>query len=103
MVYFWKRGECMKHLLVVEDEFDIQELLQNYLEHAGYQVSVAEDGVQALELFHKGSYDLVPVSYTHLSSSHQVYTTKSLISLENSPRSFQIKLIIDKISVCEIM
>ena len=59
MVYFWKRGECMKHLLVVEDEFDIQELLQNYLEHAGYQVSVAEDGVQALELFHKGSYDLV--------------------------------------------
>ena len=27
--------------------------------YAGYQVSVAEDGVQALELFHKGSYALV--------------------------------------------
>lgn len=49
----------MAHLLVVEDEYDIQELLLNYLENSGYQVTIAKDGVEALEFFHKGSYDLV--------------------------------------------
>ena len=28
----------MLRILVVEDDFDIQELLQNYLENEGYQV-----------------------------------------------------------------
>lgn len=49
----------MAHLLVVEDEYDIQELLLNYLENSGYQVTIAKDGVEALEFFYKGSYDLV--------------------------------------------
>lgn len=49
----------MAHLLVVEDEYDIQELLLNYLENSGYQVTIAKDGVEALEFFHKGGYDLV--------------------------------------------
>ena len=35
----------MKHILIVEDEPDIQELLRTYLEDAGYQTAVAEDGV----------------------------------------------------------
>ena len=35
----------MKHILIVEDEPDIQELLRTYLEDAGYQTAVAGDGV----------------------------------------------------------
>ena len=49
----------MKQLLVVEDEPDIQELLQNFLEAAGYQVVVAGDGVAALTCFQQQVFDLV--------------------------------------------
>ena len=37
----------MQKILVVEDDFDIQELLQNFLQEAGYEVVVAHDGVEA--------------------------------------------------------
>ena len=33
----------MQRILVVEDDFDIQELLQNFLQEAGYEVAVAND------------------------------------------------------------
>lgn len=49
----------MKHLLVVEDEPDIQELLQNFLEAAEYRVTLADDGVEALTYFQQDAYDLV--------------------------------------------
>ncbi|MDE7243520.1 MAG: response regulator [Oscillospiraceae bacterium] len=49
----------MAHILIVEDDFDIQELLQNYLENEGYQVTIASDGEEALEKFHQESADLI--------------------------------------------
>ena len=49
----------MKHILIVEDEPDIQELLRTYLEDAGYQTAVAGDGVVALTLFGSQHFDLV--------------------------------------------
>ena len=49
----------LKKILVVEDEEDIQELLCTYLCDAGYEVSAACDGVQAIEKFHRGAFDLV--------------------------------------------
>ena len=49
----------MKHILIVEDELDIQELLRTYLEDAGYGTSVAGDGVAALSMFHAQPFDLV--------------------------------------------
>ena len=49
----------MKHILVVEDEPDIQELLCACLRDAGYQVSEALDGVEALALFQSRPLDLV--------------------------------------------
>lgn len=47
----------MQRILVVEDDFDIQELLQNFLQEAGYEVAVANDGVEALSLFAGERYD----------------------------------------------
>ena len=38
----------MQRILVVEDDFDIQELLQNFLQEAGYEVATANDGIEAL-------------------------------------------------------
>ena len=49
----------MNRILIVEDEPDIQELLSAYLQQAGYQTSLAGDGVEALELFRSASFDLV--------------------------------------------
>ena len=49
----------MQKILVVEDDFDIQELLQNFLQEAGYEVAVANDGVEALSLFAGERYDLI--------------------------------------------
>ena len=49
----------MKHILIVEDEPDIQELLCAYLRDAGYGTTAAGDGVAALELFQSRTFDLV--------------------------------------------
>ena len=45
----------MKRILVIEDEPDIQEMLCAYLRDAGYSVSAASDGIQAMDCFHRES------------------------------------------------
>ena len=49
----------MYRILIVEDDFDISELLQSWLTEAGYQTAEAEDGLKALEVFESGQFDLV--------------------------------------------
>ena len=49
----------MQKLLVVEDDLDIQELLQNFLQEAGYRVTAANDGVEAVSLFSGSPFDLI--------------------------------------------
>ncbi|MDA7676586.1 response regulator transcription factor [bacterium] len=48
-----------KHILVVEDEPDTAELLEFHLENAGYKVTIAEDGYEALKKIHKLRPDLL--------------------------------------------
>ena len=49
----------MAKILIVEDDLDIQELLQNFLQEAGYEVSIANDGVEAVSLFSTAHFDLI--------------------------------------------
>ena len=49
----------MDRILVVEDDFDIAEMLQTWLMEAGYGVEVAGDGLRALDAFAVGRFDLV--------------------------------------------
>ena len=49
----------MTRILVVEDEPDIQELLCAYLRGSGYEVGQALDGVEALDKFRRGRFELV--------------------------------------------
>ena len=49
----------MERILVVEDDFDIAEMLQTWLMEAGYGVEVAWDGLRALDAFAAGRFDLV--------------------------------------------
>ena len=44
-------GEAAKRILVVDDQIDNQLLLQRLLQNAGFQVEVAVDGAQAVEMF----------------------------------------------------
>ena len=46
-------------VLIVEDDHNIAELLQMYLEKAGYDVTVAGDGIQGLTAFRTNQPDLV--------------------------------------------
>jgi len=47
------------HVLVIDDDDDIRELLRELLERAGHQVSVAPDGHAGLRELYAGSVDLV--------------------------------------------
>ena len=49
----------MKHILIIEDEEQVQGLLRTMLENAGYAVSVAGDGVAGLAAFRQNRADLV--------------------------------------------
>ena len=49
----------MERILVVEDDFDIAEMLQTWLMEAGYGVELAQDGLRALDVFAAGRFDLV--------------------------------------------
>ncbi len=48
-----------KHILIIEDEIDIQNVLKAFLEEAGYSIDTASDGIEGMTAFHKGQYDLV--------------------------------------------
>lgn len=49
----------MAHLLVVDDEENIRQLLKMEFEEMGHTVSTAVNAEQALEIFQKGGIDLV--------------------------------------------
>lgn len=49
----------MQRIMVVEDDFDIQELLKNFLQEAGYVVVTAGDGAEAMTLFLNNQFDLI--------------------------------------------
>lgn len=59
MIYSNMEVLLMAKILIVEDDLDIQELLQNFLQEAGYEVSIANDGVEAVSLFSTAHYDLI--------------------------------------------
>ncbi len=49
----------MQHILVVEDDLDIQELLKNFLQEVGYEITIASDGMEAIVLFSSMHFDLI--------------------------------------------
>ena len=51
--------DIMKKILIVEDDLDIQEMIQFFLEDQNYQVCVAEDGVEGVAVFNKEHPDMV--------------------------------------------
>ncbi len=46
-------------ILVIEDDFNIQELIVEFLGSQGYEVEACSDGVEGVKKFKQGSYDLI--------------------------------------------
>ena len=49
----------MAHLLIVDDERDIVELISRFAEHEGFTVDTANNGKEAVDLCGKNEYDLI--------------------------------------------
>ncbi len=58
----------MAKILIIEDDAEVRALIQRLLEKAGYDVQVAENGVDGIEAFRAGSPDVV---ITDLLMPHQ--------------------------------
>jgi CheY-like chemotaxis protein len=54
-----RRSKPPARVLIVEDHADGREILQEYLDHAGYVTVVARNGGEALKLLGAERYDLV--------------------------------------------
>ena len=46
-------------ILVIEDDFNIQELIVEFLGSQGYNVDFASDGLEGISKFKQGNYDLI--------------------------------------------
>jgi len=49
----------MAHILVIDDERSIRNTLKEILEYEKFTVDLAENGIDGLEKYRKGSYDIV--------------------------------------------
>lgn len=49
----------MIHILIVDDDINIQKLISVYLEQCGYKTSCASDGLKALNLLENHHFDMV--------------------------------------------
>jgi len=49
----------MQKILIVEDDLTIQDLLHDFLQEAGYEITLASNGVEAISLFSANTFDLV--------------------------------------------
>ena len=49
----------MQHILIVEDDLDIQNLLRIFLQEVGYEIMIASDGMEAIALFSSAHFDLI--------------------------------------------
>ncbi|OJD65694.1 response regulator transcription factor [Bacillus sp. NH11B] len=47
------------HILLVEDDISIQEMVETYLVKEGFHVTIASDGEEGVNAFLKGSFDLI--------------------------------------------
>ena len=52
-------GRLMQKILIVEDDPSIQEILHDFIQEAGYDITLASDGVEALTKFSESHFDLI--------------------------------------------
>ena len=53
----------MRKILVIDDEYDIREMLTDFLGLKGYDVIVARNGQEGIEIFKKNKPDVHPPAH----------------------------------------
>ena len=53
------RAHLPAHLLIVDDDMLLRSMAAKTLQHAGFEVTAAASGEEALERFQEHSYDLI--------------------------------------------
>jgi CheY-like chemotaxis protein len=76
-----------KHLLVVDDEPLLRDILRCEFESFGAQVDEAENGLVALEMIKKGRYDAV-LADVRMPEGDGITLAKLILGLETRPRVF---------------
>lgn len=95
----------MQKILIVEDDLSIQALLLDFLQEAGYETTLADDGVEAVSLFSGNDFDLVLLDimlpkidgYTvceviRRQSNIPIVMLSALDSEENQIKGFELKI-----------
>lgn len=82
----------MEHILVVDDEVNIRKVVREYAEFEGYEVTEAENGMEAVNLCHENDYDLIimDVMMPRLdgySACKEIHKTKKIPVIMLSARS----------------
>ena len=54
-----RRTIIMPHILIVDDEVNIRKVVREYAEFEGYDITEAENGMEAVSLCHENDYDLI--------------------------------------------
>ncbi|MGQ9896743.1 MAG: response regulator [Acidobacteriota bacterium] len=81
-----------KHILVVDDDADVRELLVELLACSGYEVSTAEDGIGAMMLLKKRVPDLIilDIMMPVIDGTHLI----QVIRANNNPEMWRVPILI---------
>ena len=82
----------MAHILIVDDEMNIRKVVREYAEFEGYEVTEAENGMEAVKLCQENDYDLIimDVMMPRLdgySACKEIHMTKTIPVIMLSARS----------------
>ena len=72
----------LAHILVVDDDDGIRELVKKYLNENNYLVNTAENAEQASEILRIIEFDLIIFTFSDASSALSAVVTKKLFSFK---------------------
>ena len=82
----------MAHILIVDDEMNIRKVVREYAEFEGYEVTEAENGMEAVKLCQENDYDLIIMDVMMpildgYSACKEIHKTKTIPVIMLSARS----------------